>query len=129
MATAHHFYSKKLPPLFYITVIFLLVIAGFSLKAAWGGYQKYSESKGNLDRVSGQWQTLSAREKELQVKLQALQTQKGVEAEILDRFNVAKSGEGVAIIVGGSQNQDASATALEKKSFLGRVLDFLWFWK
>lgn len=129
MATARHFYSKKLPPLFYVVVVALFIVAGLSARVAWSGYQKYTESRENLMRASGQVDTLSFREKELQTKLQALQTQKGVEAEILDRFNVAKSGEGVAIIVGSGQNEDASPKALEQRSFLGRVLDFIWFWK
>ncbi len=47
----------------------------------------------------------------LEAEVERLRSDRGIEEELRDRFEIAKSGEQVIVIVGGEQGTTASATA------------------
>ncbi len=76
--------------------IFLLLI--FALHGTWGMYQKHRVAEDHLNRARATLSELEAREAELERDTQMLASPSGIEAEIRERFMVAKEGEGVIII-------------------------------
>jgi len=77
----------------------LAVIAFFFLNNTWDVYRKYSASKQNVEGLEEQYKNAQNRERELSGKIDNLRTEKGLEQEIREKFNVAKEGEKVVVIV------------------------------
>jgi len=82
------------------TVSILLVLAFLFATNAWDGYKKYSESHRNVAGLAERLESIKNREDELQAKISYLNSERGLEEEIRDKFNVAKEGEEVIVIVG-----------------------------
>ncbi len=104
-----------------IGVLFLLLL--FLAHSTWGVYQKKLESEANLLRVSNELNALVKREGTLGADIGKLQTSQGVEAEIRNRFQVAKEGEHVALIVdkdkAGANNTSGETQKSWWDSFVG----------
>ena len=101
-----------------IVLIILLIITVALLNASWGALQKKRESDRNAERVKKELEALESQEQSLSVTIDRLQTNTGIEEEIRQKFNVAKDGEKVIIIVEPNQ---ASTTAVEKTGFFNRL--------
>lgn len=82
------------------TVSILLFLAFLFTTNAWDGYKKYSESHRNVAGLAERLESIKNREGELQAKISYLNSERGLEEEIRDKFNVAKEGEEVIVIVG-----------------------------
>ena len=80
-------------------VAILVVIVFFFLNNTWDVYLKYSASKQNIEGLEEQYKNAQNREQELGGKIDNLRTEKGLEQEIREKFNVAKEGEKVVVIV------------------------------
>ena len=85
-------YSK--PVLVILLIILLWVIYG-----TWGVFQKERESRANLLRVQNQLANLQERSSELSADVARLNTVQGKEEEIRSKYEVAKPGEELLVIV------------------------------
>ena len=75
------------------------------------------------DKAAADLASLTAREKELREDIARLSSAEGVEAEIRDRFMVAKQGEKVMIIADPSAAEAHTVTVTDAPaSFLGKMM-------
>ncbi|GEM_PF-4888999 len=80
-----------------IGVLFLLCLA--MLSPVWGMYERY---RGSLTRVEDRrehWEYLEDRHALLQGRINRLESDRGLEAELRRRFNAAKEGEKMVVLV------------------------------
>ena len=85
-------------------------------------YQKSRLSKEALAQSEAAYAELLDRERFLDEELDRLSTTAGVEAEVRERFGVAKDGEEVIVVL--SENEDESIEP-EERGFWARVKE--WF--
>ena len=90
-----------------ITVLFLLIISLFVWRGVWGVYQKESISSETVKALKEEEESLTKRKEELEMKVESLQTDKGIAREVREKFDVVKEGEYVAILI------DPKATTTE----------------
>ena len=81
-----------------VSLVILAVLLLLLLHSVWGVFTKSQISKAARERAEKELQALETRQEVLSQELQRLNTEAGVEAEIRERFQVAKQGEGVIII-------------------------------
>ncbi|HPB60402.1 MAG TPA: septum formation initiator family protein [Candidatus Paceibacterota bacterium] len=96
-------------PMAILAVLVLLIF----VRAAWKMYQRDALSRDNLKMAEEQLAALKAREADLQTKIKALETPRGIEEEIRANFSVAKEGEKVISLV--EEEATTTATTTEKK--------------
>ena len=98
----------------------LALVASLAVYKTFDVYQKYSESKKNVDGLSAEYQHLEIRKGELESRIFSLQSESGIEGEIREKFNVAKEGEEVLIIIDPKEENTAE---VENKSDLSLFWD------
>lgn len=81
-----------------IAVILLLFVA-IAVRGVWGVYYKSQESQVLKIEAEAMLQDLQSREKELRADIANLKSDRGVEAELRERYDLAKEGESVVVIV------------------------------
>jgi cell division protein FtsB len=106
-------------PLTFIVLGVLILIAGYNV---WDMYQKSQRTEEALRKTREAYDVLLARQRFLDERLNELDTEAGVEAEIRDRFGVAKPGEEVIVVL-SDEEQDAPST--EEESLWGRFREWL----
>ncbi len=90
---------------FFLLLTLLIVLSNSARKV----YNKKVEAENALARMHEDDRELGERKKILETNLQRIQTNEGLEFEIRKKFNVARVGEAVAIIVDeGSTSQDSA---------------------
>ncbi|HZS42726.1 MAG TPA: septum formation initiator family protein [Candidatus Paceibacterota bacterium] len=100
-------------------VIILAILLALLIEGTWKVFQKERESAANLWRVNNQLSELQARNTALSDDVAALQTDQGIESEIRSKYQVAKSGEQVIVIV----DKDNTASSTPPGNFLVRWWD------
>lgn len=88
-----------------VTIVALFVLVFFAARGVWGVYRKAKESSASLAIAEKAYAELDNRQAVLVAQIAALKTSRGIEEEIRSRYEVAKPGEEVALIV-----DDATAT-------------------
>lgn len=81
------------------SLFILLCLVILTARGVINVYAKERESRKDLERVEFQRSQLAARAASVREKGDRLKTPEGVEAEIRSKFDVAKEGEGVIVIV------------------------------
>lgn len=81
-----------------VAVVLLLLIA-LAVRGVWGAYKKSQDSYVLKVEAQAKLQDLEKREYELRADIANLRSEKGVEAELRERYDLAKDGEGVVVIV------------------------------
>ena len=105
------------------TIIALVLVVVLLFRGVWGVYQKSAEAVAKRDKATAELADLAARKKELHEGIARLSTGEGVEAEIRDRFMVAKEGEKVMIIADPAANASHTVTVTDSApSFLGKMM-------
>lgn len=105
------------------TIIALALVVVLLFRGVWGVYQKSAEAVAKRDKATTELTDLAAREKELREGIARLSTGEGVEAEIRDRFMVAKEGEKVMIIADPTANTSHTVTVTDSApSVLGKLM-------
>ncbi len=99
-------YSKVFFILFFVLVFFLS-------KATYNIYQKSKLSSDNYFTVKKDYDSLKVRKEMLESEINRLKTDSGIEEEIRGKFNVAKPGETVVVVINssGSTSVDTSNTS------------------
>lgn len=77
----------------------LLILLAIALRGVWGVYKKSQESHELKIEAQAQLGDLRKRENELRTDISNLKSDRGVEAELRERYDVAAEGEGVVVIV------------------------------
>jgi len=98
-------------------VIILFGLVFLVGKASWNTYGKMQESSERRAQAEAELDDVLSRYDELQKKVDYLETDKGVEEEIRTKFNVAREGEKVFVIVGDEKEIDT--TDVERGFFSG----------
>lgn len=80
-------------------VIILAVVAYFFLVNTYDVYKKYSESRNNIVGLEEKYEMSMDRKEKLEGDIEWLSSERGIEEEIRDKFNVVKEGEEVVVIV------------------------------
>lgn len=103
------------------TIIALALVVALLSRGAWGVYQKSKEASEKHAKAEMELELLLKREGELKADITRLSSDEGVEAEIRERFMVAKEGEKVMIITDPKQEKvhtvtvDAEAPTMMEK--------------
>ncbi len=88
-------------------VVVLLILAVFSVRAAWGAYARLSEITPELRRARDLRADLRVEKVELEEELARLETRAGKEEELRERYGAAKPGERMVVIVDPESNEDS----------------------
>ena len=101
------------------SVVILVVIAFFFINNTWDVYKKYAESKGNIINLQDSYDIAQMREGELRSKISYLGSERGLEEEIREKFNVVKDGEQVVVIINSNIEEDYKE--VEKSNVVKRL--------
>jgi len=82
-----------------VSIAILVIVLFFVGKSVLSAYKKYSISREASVETEERLDELEERKHDLSTKLEDLNTDRGVEEELRNRFQVAKPGEKVLIIV------------------------------
>jgi cell division protein FtsB len=86
-----------------VTLLVLFVLVVVFAKGTWGAYQKSEYAKENRERAEVQLAELTEREDKLEVELQRLETERGLEEEVRQKFDVGREGEHLVVLVDSPQ--------------------------
>ena len=100
-------------------ILALVGIATVASRAAWDMYGKFTEAAAARAGEESQLQDLQTRYQKIDADVQALSSDRGIEAQVRERYGVARPGEGQINIV----RQTSSTEVLRQEPGL---LDKLW---
>jgi cell division protein FtsB len=92
-----------------LLAVLLLILIAIALRGVWGVYKKSQDSYILRVEAQAKLDDLQKRERELRADSANLRNENGIEAELRERYNLAKEGESVIVIV------DPPAVAPEPK--------------
>ncbi len=98
-----------------VTIAILMLFVAMIIPGVYGIYTKVSESSNDRKSAERELADLQAREKMLSEKLERGNSERGQEEQIREKFNVAKEGESVIILV--EKPVPASTTVNEANVF------------
>jgi cell division protein FtsB len=107
-------------------ILLLLCVAAVAVRAAWGMYVKLTRATAGQEAAEVQLAALKAQQAEVAASVAELSSERGVEAQIRQRFGVAKQGEGEIEIM-----RDSGATSSapkEPESWWRGVFRALFVW-
>jgi cell division protein FtsB len=81
-----------------VTIIMLLLVV-LAVRGVWGVYKKSQEARVLKIEAQAKLEKLVNREQELRSDIADLRSERGVEAELRERYDLAGEGEGVVVIV------------------------------
>ena len=113
----HIFYSP-------LVLIILLVIFVLMVRAILGIYGHEQVSEQDRKRVEGELATTNQRAAVLKDQVGVLQTPQGVDDAIRSKFNVTKTGEGVAVVLKVTNSTSTTATPVLEKGWWQKFTDF-----
>lgn len=105
-----------------IVTIFLLVLVGWSGFVVVKTFFKFKEARAYRNEYKSQYNDLRIKHEELNQKNSRLNTDRGVEEEIRNKFRVVKPGEELVVIV---DETGTVSTPLEKTPWWRTVLNFI----
>lgn len=103
-----------------LSIFLLLIIFLFFVFSVIGVYRKSREATRKNDEVESELNELKAKKDYFEAEVGRLNTNAGVEEELRDKFQIAKPGERVIIIV--DDNKDNKEGSSSEK-------DSNWFWR
>lgn len=106
-------------------LILLFIILFFVAKGSWGVYKKYSLSKNELENSQSDLALLEEKKKTIEAKIEKLNTETGVEKEIRSKFDVAREGEKLIVIV---EDKITEEIVVEEKGFIGKFFTTIGGW-
>ena len=115
---------KKIIYSWFVLVLLLLVILLVG-KGVWGVYQSEKISRQNKQFSEKRYNGLQDKSDLISSEIEVLETEKGVEAEIRDKFRVVKEGEQLAIII--NSDDEPKKQIEEKEPIWVKIWDFFKF--
>lgn len=109
-----------------IGILALVGLAALSAKAAWSMYGKFA--KANDARISAEreLETLEDQYARVNVAVERLSSSRGIEAEVRERYGVARPGEGEIRVV--RETDAGEVFPSQPDSFFGRIWHALSVW-
>lgn len=106
-------------------VMVLCVVAFGASRAAWDMYGKFASAAAARAGAEAQLEELQAREAKVKADVEAFASERGVEAQLRERYGVARPGEGQIDIV-----REASSTEIlrREKGMWETLWDLLFVW-
>jgi cell division protein FtsB len=111
------------------TLVAAAIVFVFLARAAWGIYEKASESAVHLDQAQAELARLEADRADLEAKVAGLSTSAGVEAAMREKYHAAEPGESVAVIIDNGTGQTAGAQASNQPSSSTMPVQILNWWQ
>lgn len=118
------FYEKrKVKRLLYTwpVVVFLCIPVGYLVSVAWSAYAKERETSANTIAATTELEKLKLREVALQTELERLSTERGIEEEIREKFEVGKPGEHAIVIVDKDQEKGHDLPPIKAKGLFEKI--------
>ncbi len=109
-----------------VTVVVLLILVIIIARGTWNMYQKSQFAQGSRNKAEKQLLILQKRKESLEVELARLNTQRGIESELRQKFDVGRKGEHLIVLVDAPE-KNQSAT-IKKRNIFIRVWHLLTFW-
>ena len=115
-------------------LILLILLAIFLSNSVYNRFVVTQETKVKLEERKASLESLEERADILDEKVRHLENERGIEEELRNRFDVAKEGEQVIIILDDKNAQDkndefeTSKTNIKEKTGISLFLNFLKFW-
>jgi len=106
-----------------ITLVALVILTVVLVRAAIGAYQNDRQNRDNYSRIQQDAMDLQTREQFLTGEIDRLQSTRGIEQELRNKFPVVKEGEDVVIIV-EPEKKEASSYPGDSGGFWSKVRDF-----
>lgn len=103
-----------------LVLVLLVLVVGLLLYSVFGVFQKERETVVNKTERTKVLSELKERERLLDEEINRLSTERGVEGEIRSKFDVAREGERVVIII-DSIDEDVVMTIKKKPSIWERI--------
>jgi len=97
----------------FVILLILVILLG---KATYNIYTKSRLSSESYNETKKDYESLKARKDMLESEINRLKTDTGIEEEIRSKFNVAKPGETVVVVIDGSSSTSTNANS-SKGSF------------
>ena len=106
-------------------IMVLVGIATVASRAAWDMYGKFTEAAAASVAAETQLQDLQERHQKIEAEVQALSSERGLEAQVRERYGVARPGEGQINIV-----RQASSTEVlrQEPGLLDKLWQLLFVW-
>ena len=82
-----------------LLALVLLVLVAIAAQGVWGVYKKAQDSGNLKTEAQAKLDDLKKRELELRTDISNLRSDRGIEAELRERYNLAAAGESVIVIV------------------------------
>lgn len=82
-----------------LAAVGLLLVLAIGVRGVWGVYKKAQESHELRVEAEAKLNDLKQREAELRADISLLSTDRGVEEQLRERYDLAKDNEGVVVIV------------------------------
>jgi hypothetical protein len=105
-------------------LIFVAVIVAVVMSAAWNMYQTSYGTEQRVDRLRAEHRELQQREEIVSNAALNVSTERGLEAEIREKFSVAQEGERVIVLV--DDDTETATTSEPNTSWWRSVLSFMW---
>jgi cell division protein FtsB len=121
------FYQKsRLKRLLYSPIVLLpfALLLLFLASGVWNVYSKEREARERRDRKVAELAELEQRATALETEIEKLSSERGREAEVREKFEVAREGERVIVIVEPEEN-GAEASPEEERTWWQKILDWL----
>ncbi len=109
-------------------IVILIIISVFLIHGVWGVYQQERLTRINKSQRLEYLKGLKTREDALQKEINHLNTKRGMEEEIRQKFEVAKNGEKVIVIVEPPVS-DSGVEDKRSSNIFDRILDSIVFWR
>jgi cell division protein FtsB len=104
-------------------IVLLVVVLAVCVRSTWGLFAKYSEATKKADEAKAELVKLEQQKMELEKRVDFLQTERGREEEIRNKFMVAKEGESVIMVVDPKPATE-TPEVVSKPNMWGRFLNF-----
>lgn len=82
-----------------LAAVVLLIVVAIAVRGVWGVYKKEQESRILRIEAEAKLADLRQREAELRSDISVLRTDRGVEEQLRERYDLAKDDEGVVVII------------------------------
>lgn len=105
-------------------LILLVLIAFVAVRAAYRMYGKFAQAAESAESAQERFTSLREQKNEVGAVVEAFDSSRGIEAEIRERYGVAKPGEGKIEIVRDSASSSPRSAA--PSNLFVRFFEFLW---
>ena len=83
-------------------VVFLAILAIFAVRASWGMYERFNQAVESQEGAQERLALLIAKKEKVEDEVEHLDSARGIEAQVRERYGVARPGEGRIEIVRNS---------------------------